>query len=60
ARQILALRREAQALREPAPEPYAAAPADVSAPPLPIPIATPASNRVVEAWRRQHTAAGQP
>ena len=60
ARQILASRREAQGVREPAPEPYAAAPADVSAPPLPTPIATPASNRVVEAWRRQHTAAGQP
>jgi hypothetical protein len=59
ARQILALRREEQALREPPAEPYAATPPDVPAPTLPTPIATPATNRVVEAWRRQHTAAGQ-
>ncbi len=60
ARQILAIRREEQALREPAPQPYAAAPPEAPPPSLPTPIATPASNRVVEAWRRQHTAAGQP
>jgi hypothetical protein len=62
ARQILAIRREEHALREPPAEPFAAAPPEVTGSSIPTPIVTPGSNRVVEAWReRQHqTAAGQP
>jgi len=60
ARQILELRRQEQALREPPAAPFAAAPPEPPAPPLPTPIATPPSNRVVEAWHRQQTAAPQP
>ena len=59
ARQIVALRREEQALHEPAGQGPVAWPPEVASPSLPIPIVTPGSNRVVEAWRRRQTATGQ-
>jgi hypothetical protein len=58
ARQILALRREEQALPEPTGQPPVALPPEVASPSLPIPIVAPGSNRVVEAWRRRRTATG--
>jgi hypothetical protein len=60
ARQILAIRQAEQAVREPAPEPFVAAPPEARAPSFPTPIATATSNRVIEAWRRQQMATPQP
>jgi hypothetical protein len=58
ARQILALRREEQALPEPTGQPPVVLPPEVASPSLPTPIVAPGSNRVVEAWRRRQTATG--
>jgi hypothetical protein len=58
ARQIMALRREEQALREPASEAFAAAPPEVPPPSLPTPIVASGSNRVIEAWRQRQMATG--
>jgi hypothetical protein len=55
AREILAIRQAEQAQSRPAPQSHPAPTAN-----LPSPIATPTSNRVVEAWRQRQMATPQP
>ncbi len=55
AREILAIRRAERQQDQPAPQAPGASPQGVSAPAI-----APATNRVVEEWRRRHTAAGEP
>jgi hypothetical protein len=54
AREILAIRRTEQQFAQPAPPP--------GVPPqsAPTPAGAPATNRVIEEWRRRHAAAGEP